>query len=65
MFGGFIATFWSVTGLLVSFVGSGWYSYIKLFERSPAAAPAVAVLPSAAVAVNVPPVQHTKTDAER
>ena len=34
LFGGFIATFWSVSGITVSFVGSGWYSYIKLMEGS-------------------------------
>lgn len=35
VFGGFIATPASVSGLVVSFVGSGWYSYIKLTEKKP------------------------------
>ncbi len=42
LFGGFAATFWSVSGITVSFIGSGWYSYIKLMEgakRAPATLP--------------------------
>ncbi len=34
LFGGFVVTFWSVSGIIVSFIGSGWYSYIKLMEGS-------------------------------
>ena len=33
LFGGFRATVFSVSGLLVSFAGSGWYSYVKLMEK--------------------------------
>jgi len=43
LFGGFTATFWSVSGITVSFIGSGWYSYIKLMEGSKRAQ---AVLPT-------------------
>ena len=35
LFGGFVATVYSVSGLAVSFIGSGWYSYIKLTEKRP------------------------------
>jgi hypothetical protein len=43
LFGGFAATFWSVTGIAVSFVGSGWYSYIKLKEGGKRVIPAAVV----------------------
>ncbi len=43
LFGGFVATLWSVSGIIVSFVGSGWYSYIKLMEGSKRSMPAAPV----------------------
>ena len=44
LFGGFIATTLSVTGLIVSFVGSGWYSYIKLMDSGSKRAPVPTVM---------------------
>ena len=41
-----MATFFSISGLVISFVGSGWYSYIKLTEKKPA--PVAAAAPAAA-----------------
>lgn len=57
LFGDFIATFYSVSGLILSFIGSGWYSYIKLTEKrapEPAAANAVVATAKPATVSQVP-----------
>ena len=40
LFGGFLVTKLSVSGISLSFIGAGWFSYIKLMERAAPKAPA-------------------------
>ena len=65
LFGDFVATLYSVSGLILSFIGSGWYSYIKLTEKrapEPAADTVETAAPAKPKAVPQVPVPAVSID---